>query len=130
MGGVGLGWGVRVDVNEIEVFVKIQKNIFFLGGGRWGEGVGVGLGGQSGCERRIEVFVKIQKKIFFGGVGGGGGRGRGQDGCERRITGFVKIQKKNVHHSPDLGMTEIGLTQQYSSQQPMAESVIRFVTFT
>ena len=36
--------------------------------------VGVGLGGQSGCERRIEVFVKIQKKIIFffgGGVGGG-----------------------------------------------------------
>ena len=45
-------------------------------------GVGVGLGGQSGCERRIEVFVKIQKKIFFlrGGVGLGG-----QGGCERRI---------------------------------------------
>ena len=38
-------------------------------------GVGVGLGGQSGCERRIEVFVKIQKKIFF--FGGGGGRGGG-----------------------------------------------------
>ena len=47
-------------------------------GGGWE--VGVGLGGQSGCERRIEVFVKIQKKIFFfwggggrwgGGVGGG-----------------------------------------------------------
>ena len=36
---------------------------------------GVGLGGQSGCERRIEVFVKIQKKTFFGG-GGRGGRGR------------------------------------------------------
>ena len=36
-------------------------------------GVGVGLGGQSGCERRIEVFVKIQKKkFFFWGVGGGG----------------------------------------------------------
>ena len=37
-------------------------------------GGGVGLGGQSGCERRIEVFVKIQKKNFFwgGGVGGGG----------------------------------------------------------
>ena len=33
MGGVGLGWGVRVDVNEIEVFVKIQKKNFFLGGG-------------------------------------------------------------------------------------------------
>ena len=38
MGGVGLGGGVRVDVNEIEVFVKIQKkNIFFFGGGGgWG----------------------------------------------------------------------------------------------
>ena len=65
--------------------MKIQKKIVFLGGsvGRGG-GVGVGLGSQSGCERRIEVFVKIQKKIFFwggGGVGGGrwgvGGRGRG-----------------------------------------------------
>ena len=70
-------------------------------------GVGVGLGGQSGCERRIEVFVKIQKSIFLGGSGGGvgggggggsvGGRGRGsvQGGCERRIEVFVKIQKKN-----------------------------------
>ena len=46
-----------------------------------GGGVGVGLGGQSGCERRIEVFVKIQKKKFWGGgggsVGGGGGLGEG-----------------------------------------------------
>ena len=33
-------------------------------------GGGVGLGGQSRCERRIEVFVKIQKKNFFGGGGG------------------------------------------------------------
>ena len=49
-----------MDVNEIEVFVKIQKkNFFFWGGGGLGGGVGVGLGGQSGCERRIEVFVKI-----------------------------------------------------------------------
>ena len=39
-------------------------------------GVGVGLGGQSGCERRIEVFVKIQKKNFLGGGGRWGGRGR------------------------------------------------------
>ena len=58
--------------------MKIQKKDFFLGGGgRWG----VGLGGQSGCERRIEVFVKIQKKNFFfgGGVGvGGGGGGSGE----------------------------------------------------
>ena len=67
-----------------------------MGGG----GVRVGLGGQSGCERRIEVFVKIQKKNFF--LGGGGGVGRlggvgwgGQSGCERRIEFFVKIQKKN-----------------------------------
>ena len=60
--------------------MKIQKKIFFLGGGGGqgvsGGGVGVGLGGQSGCERRIKVFVKIQKKkIFF--LGGGGGVGGG-----------------------------------------------------
>ena len=41
--------------------------------------MGVGLGGQGGCERRIEVFVKIQKKKFFwGGPGGGGVGGRGR----------------------------------------------------
>ena len=64
--------------------MKIQKkNIFLGGGGRGGSvgwGVGVGLGGQSGCERRIEVFVKIQKKNWGGGggsVGGGGGVGGG-----------------------------------------------------
>ena len=39
-------------------------------------GVGVGLGGQSGCERRIEVFVKIPKKKFFFFFWGGGGGGR------------------------------------------------------
>ena len=74
-----------------------------------GGGVGgVGLGGQSGSERRIEVFVKIQKKIIFfggvgvgvgglGGVGGGVGVGLGgQSGCERRIEVFVKIQKKKI----------------------------------
>ena len=59
MGGVGWGGGgVRVDVNEIKVFVKIQKKNF-LGGGSGGGGGGGGgggrgrvggLGGQSGCE--------------------------------------------------------------------------------
>ena len=35
--------------------------------------LGVGLGGQDGCEQKIKVFVKIQKKYFFSGGGGGGG---------------------------------------------------------
>ena len=52
--------------------MKIQKKNFF-----WGGGVGVGLGGQSGCERRIEVFAKIQTKKFFWGGGGVGGGGSG-----------------------------------------------------
>ena len=46
--------------------MKIQKKIFFGGGG-------VGLRGQGGCERRIEVFVKI----LLGGGGGGVGVGKG-----------------------------------------------------
>ena len=33
-----------MDVNEIEVFVKIQKKNFL--GGRWGRGGGVGGGGR------------------------------------------------------------------------------------
>ena len=48
-------------------------------------GVRVGLGGQSGCERRIEVFVKIQKKKIF--LGGGGGRGVGWGG----VGGGVRV---------------------------------------
>ena len=57
--------------------------------------MGVGLGGQGGCERKIEVFVKIQKKNLGGGEGGeGSGLGGGRGGCERRIEVFVKIQKK------------------------------------
>ena len=35
-------------------------------------GVGLGGGGQDGCERRIKVFVKIQKKNYLVGGGGGG----------------------------------------------------------
>ena len=46
-----------------------------VGGSEWR--VRVGLGGQSGCERRIEVFVKIQKKKNLGGGGVGGGVGVG-----------------------------------------------------
>ena len=44
MGGVGLGWVVRVDVNEIEVFVKIQKKKIFFGGGGSVGGSGSGWG--------------------------------------------------------------------------------------
>ena len=51
-----------MDVNK--VFVKIKKKKI-----GW---VGLGGGGQGGCERRIEVFVKIQKKKFGVGEGGGG----------------------------------------------------------
>ena len=54
MGGVGLGWGVRVDVNKIEVFVKIKKkNIFF-----WGGGVGGGVG--SGWGVRVDVNEELK----------------------------------------------------------------------
>ena len=55
-------------------------------GGRWG--VGVGLGGQSGCDRRIEVFVKIQKKkkiLFFLGGGQGGSVGGSGSGWGVRV---------------------------------------------
>ena len=84
--------------------MKIQKKIFFLGGGVTGSGGGVrggggsGCGGQGGCDRRIEVFGKIQKKIGGGGSGGGGGFGwwGDQGGCEQRIEVFVKIQKKII----------------------------------
>ena len=59
-----------------------------LGGG----GVGLGGGGQDGCEQRIKVFVKIKKKktfffFFWGGGGsgwGGGGPVGGQGRCEQR----------------------------------------------
>ena len=53
-------------------------------------GVGVGLGGQSGCERRIEVFVKIQKKKkIFGGWGRGGGGGRFGGGGSGEGSGWM-----------------------------------------
>ena len=69
MGGVGLG-GVRVDVNEIEVFVKIQKKKF---GGVWG---GSG-GGGSGWGVRLDVNEELKFFFFFGGGGVGGVSGEG-----------------------------------------------------
>ena len=68
MGGVWLGWGVRVDVNEIKVFVKIQN--FFGGGSGGGGGGGGGWGSVGGSG---------------GGSGGWGWGWGGQGGCERRI---------------------------------------------
>ena len=51
-------WGGQSGCERrIEVFVKNQKKNFFFGGGGvagvGGGGVGVGLGGQSGCEQRF-----------------------------------------------------------------------------
>ena len=67
-----------MDVNEELKFLwKLKKKIFFLGGGRGGEGVELGGGGrQGGCDRRIEVFGKIHKKKNWRGGSGGGGGGR------------------------------------------------------
>ena len=66
---------------------------------------GVGLGGQSGCERRIEVFVKIQKKNYFflggggvwggGSVGGGGRVGGVRVDVDEELKFLSKFQKKN-----------------------------------
>ena len=70
-----------MDVNEeLKFLCKFKKKNLGGGGGVGGRGR-VGLGGQSGCERRIEVFVKIQKKKkFFWGGGGGGGESVGGSG--------------------------------------------------
>ena len=60
MGGVGLGGGVREGGCErrIEVFVKIQKKIFFLGGGGGGvSGRGRVGGGGSG---RVDVNEELK----------------------------------------------------------------------
>ena len=57
VGGVTLGRGVRVDVNKIEVFVKIQKKeFFFWGGGGSGGGSGSGWGG---------VRVDVNEELKF-----------------------------------------------------------------
>ena len=50
MGGVGKGGGVRVDVNEIEVFCENSKQFFLGGGGRGGGGSVGGSGSGWGSE--------------------------------------------------------------------------------
>ena len=55
--------------------MDVNEELNFFWGGWGGVGGGIGVGGQSGRERRIEVFVKIQKKIFFFLGGGGSGWG-------------------------------------------------------
>ena len=68
-GGRGqVGEGQGGCERRIEVFVNVQKRIFF-GGVMLGRVGGGGGGGQGGCGQRIEVFVKIKKKF------GGGGKG-------------------------------------------------------
>ena len=57
MGGVGLGWGVRVDVNEIEVFVKILK----IQKKNFGGGSGGSVGGSgSGWGVRVDVNEELK----------------------------------------------------------------------
>ena len=46
-----------MDVNEIEVFVKIQKKIFFFFGGGGG---GLGGGGGSGWGVRVDVKEELK----------------------------------------------------------------------
>ena len=59
--------------------------------------MGLGGGGQGGCELRIEVFVKIKKKNFFfflGGGGGGfflGGGGSGEGGGVGGVSGRGQV---------------------------------------
>ena len=64
MGGVGLGGGVRVDVNKIEVFVKIQKKNFFWGGGGVGGGGGGGVDGGVGVGLGVRVDVNEELKFL------------------------------------------------------------------
>ena len=81
-GGGGQGRGQGGCERRIEVFVKMQKKIFFFWGGgsvaegvRWGGGVGAGV--------RVDVNAML-------GVGGDVGYG----GCEPRIEGIVQCTKR------------------------------------
>ena len=62
-------------------------------------GVGVGLGGQGGCERIIKVFVKIPNFFFFffflgGGPGGGVGLGGVRVDVNEELKFLWKFKKK------------------------------------
>ena len=65
---MGGGGGQGRCERRSEVFVKVQKNIFFWGGGsgRGGGvesgGVGVRIGGQGRCEQRSELVVKTKNE--------------------------------------------------------------------
>ena len=67
LGGGGRGRGQGGCEQRIEVFVKIQKKIFFLGGGS-----GVGVGGSVGGVRLGWVGGGVKKNFFLGGGSGGG----------------------------------------------------------
>ena len=72
---------------RIEVFVKIQKKNFFLGGGRggggrWGGGSGSGWGVRVDVNEEWNFCENSKKNVFFLGGGGsvvvgGGGVGGG-----------------------------------------------------
>ena len=61
VGGSGWGWGgVRVDVNEIEVFCENSKKKKFGGGGSGG----VGWGGGSGLGWGVRLDVNEELKFL------------------------------------------------------------------
>ena len=83
-GGVGL-WGQGGCERRTEVFVKIQKTIFFfLGGGGGGVGLGGGGGVRVDVNQELKFFGKFKKKME-GGEGGPWGGPGGQDGCNEEL---------------------------------------------
>ena len=101
MGGARSGWegGQGGCERRIEVFVKIQKKIFFFGGGGRSEEGRVGLGG--GGKVRLDVIEELKilgkfiKRKFRGGgsvLGGSGGRVRVD--VNEEFNYFLKIQKR------------------------------------
>ena len=99
--------------------MKIQKikNGGGSGGGGGGRVVGVGLGGQGGCERRIEVFGKIHTKKFGGGAGRGGGRkGRGVR-CGVGLVGEVRVDEN--------AMLGVGCGVGYGGCEPRIEGIVQ-----